>query len=107
MQRRNRFVSSMVHVWSTAVSGCVAGAVWMQTTGTSLLAVNWFSSARVRTLAQDSRSADGLLYLLLYRMTGENKNAVKIVLTSPPLSLPLSTRTDSDYAQSWLRPSAP
>jgi hypothetical protein len=35
----------------------------MQTTGASLLAVNRCSPARVRTPAQDSRSAHALLYL--------------------------------------------
>jgi hypothetical protein len=37
--------------------------VWMQTTGASLLAVNRCSPARVRTPAQDSRSAHALLHL--------------------------------------------
>ena len=35
----------------------------MQTTGASLLAVNWSSPAHVRTPAQDSHSEHGLLYL--------------------------------------------
>jgi hypothetical protein len=39
----------------------------MQTTGTVLLAVSRASSARVRTPAQDSRSAHGLLYLAAVR----------------------------------------
>jgi hypothetical protein len=38
-------------------------AFWMQTTGAPLLAVSGCSSPRVWTLAQDSRSAYGLLYL--------------------------------------------
>jgi len=38
-------------------------ALWMQTTGASLLAVSRCSSPRVWTLAQDSPSAYGLLYL--------------------------------------------
>ena len=42
-------------------------AFWMQTTGASLLAVNRCSPAHVRTLAQDSRSAHGLLYLAAVR----------------------------------------
>ena len=38
-------------------------AAWMQTAGARLLAVNRCSSAHMRTLAQDSRSAHRLLYL--------------------------------------------
>ena len=42
----------------------------MQTTGTVLLAVNRSSSARVRMLAQDSRSVYRLLTSLLYVAIG-------------------------------------
>src|SRR5437867_4200206 len=42
-------------------------AIWMQTTAAPLLAVSKCSSPRVWTLAQDSRSAYGLLYLAAVR----------------------------------------
>ncbi len=45
---------------------------WMQTTGASLLAVNQSSPAHVRTFAQDSRSAHGLLYLAAVRYDGNH-----------------------------------
>ncbi len=49
-------------------SGLASGlALWMQTTGACLLAVNGCSLARVRMSAQDSRSAHGLLYLAAVR----------------------------------------
>jgi hypothetical protein len=54
----------------------------MQTTGTCLVAVNLLSPARVRTPAQDSRSAHGLLYLAAVPETDLSKNTVKAVLTS-------------------------
>ena len=40
---------------------------WMQTTGAALLATEWRSVVRLRTPAQDSRSAHGLLYLAAVR----------------------------------------
>jgi hypothetical protein len=49
---------------------------WMQTTGASLLTVNWCSSSRVQMPAQDSRSAHGLLYPTAVRsLWSASKNA--------------------------------
>ena len=54
------------HLWA-AKSGQRRQTVWMQTSGTSLLAVDRCSLAHVWTFAQDSRSAYGLLYLAAVR----------------------------------------
>ena len=51
------------HERGTFSHGCLA--VWMQTTGTALLALKRCSLMRVRMRAQDRRSAHGLLYLLV------------------------------------------
>ena len=54
----------------------------MQTTGACLFASSRCSSPRVQTPAQDSRSAHGLLYPLLYGTTSASMNTVKAALTS-------------------------
>jgi hypothetical protein len=42
-------------------------AFWMQTTGATLLVVEWCSLVRVPMAAQDGRSVHGLLYLAAVR----------------------------------------
>jgi hypothetical protein len=53
----------------------------MQTTGATLLVVELRSVPYAWMAAQDSRSAHGLLYPLLYGPTGATKNIVKVALT--------------------------
>ena len=55
--------------------------VWMQNTGAILLAAQRCSLVRMWTPAQDSRSAHGLLYSLLYGPISASKNTVKGRLT--------------------------
>jgi hypothetical protein len=56
-------------------------AFWLQTTGAALLMVTRSSSARVRTLAQDSCSAPGLLYLTAVWVDWQEQETVKGRLT--------------------------
>jgi hypothetical protein len=56
-------------------------AFWMQTTGARLLAVSRCSSVRVRTHAQDSRSAHGLLYLTAVRDDSRQQEHCQPLLT--------------------------
>jgi hypothetical protein len=54
---------------------------WMQTTGAALLATERRTIACLQTPAQDSRSAHGLLYALLYGTTDASRNTIKRWLT--------------------------
>jgi len=67
----------------------------MQTTGASLVAVNWPSPAHVRTLAQDSRGAHGLLYLAAVLADWrEQEHRQETVDTDPPF---ISYRDPATY----------
>jgi hypothetical protein len=66
--RKGRLDLSTAQLGNGSLLGSLLGgdqtalSVWMQTTGASLLAVQRSSPVHVRTLADDSRSASGLLY---------------------------------------------
>jgi hypothetical protein len=73
-------------------------AVWMQTTGAALLAVEQHSLSRTRLLAQDGRSAHGLLYSAAVRADGrEREHCQDRVDISAP------RRAHSLWTTLWLR----
>ena len=59
-----------------------APTIWLQTTGTPLLAVSLCSPAHVRTPVQDSRSTYRLLYLAAVR--NDSHHLIRRNLHAPP-----------------------
>jgi hypothetical protein len=74
----------------------------MQTNGTSLLAVNRCSLARVRMAAQDRRSAPALLYSTAVRLSARNWSVVPLMGYWPfPYQISSGTaQTDQDLPRS-------